>query len=172
MTLANPLAKMTETSAQSEMHRALAQASRGYWDRRKAKKFCIGFLIFSVLFLIIGVSSAAYIRDAHALNRAGGLLTALSLLVIIYQFRFEQRRKHDEENLHKLARKIAEDRPYDTKFLEDIKLSLKNKVKELEDVRYFILLTSVSVGFFGEITHACGDLLLHWVMPNAFNKGH
>lgn len=163
---------MTGYSGNNDINAARTQVLEVYRDRRTAKNFCIYFGFFAVLIFLLGAFLAAYFRDAHTFNRVGGSLTALSLLVIVYQFRFERRRKYDEDILRRKADQLAESRPYDPSTLAKIELAIRKKAEELEDVRQVILLTSVSVGFLGEITHAWGDLLLYSILPNSFDKGH
>jgi hypothetical protein len=163
---------MTNYPGNNDVNAARSRVLEVYKDRRSARIFCIYFGIFSIFLLLLGIFFAAYFREAHTLNRAGGSLTALSLLVIVYQFNFERRRKNDEAILRRRADLLANPRPYDRSTLAKIESEIRKKIEELEDVRYFILLTSVSVGFLGEITHAWGDLLLYSILPNSFNKGH
>jgi hypothetical protein len=163
---------MTEYPENNDVNAARSQVLEVYRDRRTAKNFCIYFGFLSIFMFLLGVFFAVYFRDAHTFNRVGGSLTALSLLVIVYQFKFERRRKNDEAILRRRADQIAKSRPYDRSTLAKIESEIRKKIEELEDVRYFILLTSVSVGFLGEITHAWGDLLLYSILPNSFNKGH
>lgn len=143
-----------------------------YRDRKTARKFCIFFGVFTGLLLILGVFLAICLRDAHIVNRFGGSLTALSLLMVLYQFKFENRRKHDETHFREYVARLQRDRVYPPEKQNEIEDQLRSKADELEGIRYLILITSVFIGIVGELIHAWGDLTLYWLMPSLFGKAH
>lgn len=122
--------------------------------------------------MIMGTFLAIFLRDAHIVNRFGGSLTALSLLLLLYQFKFENRRKHDETHFRDFAAHVQKVRVYPPEKHKEIKEQLGDMADELEGIRYLILITGVSIGIVGELIHAWGDLTLYWLMPSLFGKTH
>ncbi|MCA3305259.1 MAG: hypothetical protein ING00_05575 [Roseomonas sp.] len=143
-----------------------------YRDRKTARTFCIFFGVFTGFFMIMGIFLAIFLRDAHIVNRFGGSLTALSLLLVLYQFKFENRRKHDENHFRDFAARVQIDRFYPPEIQQGIEDQLRDVADELEGIRYLILITSVFIGIVGELIHAWGDLTLYWLMPSLFGKAH
>src|SRR5690349_5217026 len=98
-------------------HRVLLSA---YYDHRKARMICLLNGLMAAAILGFGAVLAVRLDSLNYINRMGGMITALSLLLALHQFRFEQRHKNEEALSAQAAALVAQDRHYPSGFAREV----------------------------------------------------
>ena len=132
-----------------------------YTDHQKARLFCVGIYLGASIILLVGAALSVILDDHECVNRAGGLITALSLLLILSQFQFEERHRGEEVKVANRAAALAETRQYPLALSKEVVVQAQQAAENrFLRTRYMLVSSTVLIGALGEIVHSLGDVLL------------
>jgi hypothetical protein len=100
-----------------------------YSDFRRARIYCCLILIGATVVLAIGLWAASEFDNAEHFNRAGGVVTSLSLLLVLSQFHFENRHKREEDQSEMRVAELASLRQYPLAFAQQVTSRAKSKAE-------------------------------------------